>query len=293
VVTFLFTDIEGSTRRWESDADAMRASLLAHDKVLRTAIEENNGFLFSHTGDGVVAAFGSPISAVNAAIDADARRGSITAGGRVRLPGAFPPQGPHYETRLRHFGGVFLSRLVRGAQEVTDLAVDSWIVAPESGNDFGHPWFEIARRDRLGDYPEFDGTRGRDTGAGCGQPEGGTTPHNLSEPCEHQRRCETDLDLGKSEFRLHGRDRDVSQCSQPHTKPSRITADLCDRNQWRRAQCSIQRDETLHLAGQFMDRRSRAFPTQAERTVVCFENDDMGRRGRAFQKVGDPVTVRK
>ena len=62
VVTFLFTDIEGSTRRWESDADAMRAALLAHDKVLRTAIEAHDGFLFSHTGDGVVAAFASPMS---------------------------------------------------------------------------------------------------------------------------------------------------------------------------------------------------------------------------------------
>ena len=70
VVTFLFTDIEGSTRRWEADADAMRTSLLGHDKVLRTAIEDHDGFLFSHTGDGVVAAFTSPISAVNAAIDA-------------------------------------------------------------------------------------------------------------------------------------------------------------------------------------------------------------------------------
>ncbi len=70
VVTFLFTDIEGSTRRWEADADAMRAALLAHDKVLRTAIEAHDGFLFSHTGDGVVAAFASPMSAVNAAIDA-------------------------------------------------------------------------------------------------------------------------------------------------------------------------------------------------------------------------------
>src|ERR1700751_1069293 len=39
VVTFLFTDIEGSTRRWEADADAMRAAQLAHDKVLRTAID--------------------------------------------------------------------------------------------------------------------------------------------------------------------------------------------------------------------------------------------------------------
>jgi hypothetical protein len=41
VVTFLFTDIEGSTRRWESDADGMRAALLAHDDVLRTAIEDH------------------------------------------------------------------------------------------------------------------------------------------------------------------------------------------------------------------------------------------------------------
>jgi class 3 adenylate cyclase len=60
VVTFVFTDIEGSTRRWEADAAAMRAALVAHDEVLRTAIEARGGYLFSHTGDGVVAAFTSP-----------------------------------------------------------------------------------------------------------------------------------------------------------------------------------------------------------------------------------------
>ena len=70
VVTFLFTDIEGSTRRWEADAAAMRAALLAHDEVLRSAIEAHGGFLFSHTGDGVVAAFASPRSAVDAAVAA-------------------------------------------------------------------------------------------------------------------------------------------------------------------------------------------------------------------------------
>ena len=70
MVTFLFTDIEGSTRRWETDADAMRAALLAHDEVLHTAIDSHDGFLFSHTGDGVVAAFASPRSAVDAAIAA-------------------------------------------------------------------------------------------------------------------------------------------------------------------------------------------------------------------------------
>src|ERR1700755_1624509 len=48
----------------------MRAALLAHDDVLRTTIERHQGFLFSHTGDGVVAAFTSPRSAVDAAVAA-------------------------------------------------------------------------------------------------------------------------------------------------------------------------------------------------------------------------------
>jgi predicted ATPase len=70
VVTFLFTDVEGSTRRWESDAESMRAALMAHDEVLRSSIEAHDGFLFSHTGDRVVAAFASPHSAVDAAVAA-------------------------------------------------------------------------------------------------------------------------------------------------------------------------------------------------------------------------------
>src|SRR6201997_5235212 len=70
VVTFLFTDVEGSTRRWEADAGAMRAALAAHDEVLRTAIEAHGGWLFKHTGDGGIAAFASPMSAVEAAVAA-------------------------------------------------------------------------------------------------------------------------------------------------------------------------------------------------------------------------------
>ena len=70
VVTFLFTDVEGSTRRWEADADGMRAALAAHDAVLRNAIETHRGVLFKHTGDGVCAAFSSPKSAVDAAVAA-------------------------------------------------------------------------------------------------------------------------------------------------------------------------------------------------------------------------------
>ena len=70
VVTFLFTDIEGSTRRWEADAEGMRVALAAHDGVLRAAIASHGGRLFKHTGDGVCAVFGSPRSAVDAAVAA-------------------------------------------------------------------------------------------------------------------------------------------------------------------------------------------------------------------------------
>jgi class 3 adenylate cyclase len=70
VVTFLFTDIEGSTRRWEADADVMQAALEAHDQVLREAVEAHGGWLFKHTCDGICAVFASPRAAVDAAVAA-------------------------------------------------------------------------------------------------------------------------------------------------------------------------------------------------------------------------------
>ncbi|MDQ1495502.1 MAG: hypothetical protein QOG69_1985 [Actinomycetota bacterium] len=70
VVTFLFTDIEGSTRRWEADADAMRVALEAHNQVLREAVAANDGEVFNYTGDGMCAVFASPRSAIDAAVDA-------------------------------------------------------------------------------------------------------------------------------------------------------------------------------------------------------------------------------
>src|SRR5262245_48375802 len=56
-VTFLFTDIEGSTRLWESEPAAMQAALARHDAILRAAIEGHDGYVFSTSGDGLVAAF--------------------------------------------------------------------------------------------------------------------------------------------------------------------------------------------------------------------------------------------
>jgi class 3 adenylate cyclase len=69
-VTFLFTDIEGSTRRWEADPDGMKVALAAHDDALRAAIEAHGGWMFKHTGDGVCAAFTSARAAADAAISA-------------------------------------------------------------------------------------------------------------------------------------------------------------------------------------------------------------------------------
>jgi class 3 adenylate cyclase len=70
VVTFLSTDIEGSTRRWEANPDAMRAALEAHNQVLRDAVDAHDGRAFNYTGDGMCAVFDSPRSAVDAAIAA-------------------------------------------------------------------------------------------------------------------------------------------------------------------------------------------------------------------------------
>src|SRR4051812_31927887 len=70
VVTFLFTDIEGSTRRWEADPDAMRSALQVHDATLRRVVASYGGAVFKHTGDGICAAFTSPRAAVDAAIAA-------------------------------------------------------------------------------------------------------------------------------------------------------------------------------------------------------------------------------
>jgi Adenylate and Guanylate cyclase catalytic domain len=70
IVTFLFTDIEGSTRRWEADADVMRVALETHNKLLRGAVEAHDGQVFNYTGDGMCAVFASPRLAVDAAIAA-------------------------------------------------------------------------------------------------------------------------------------------------------------------------------------------------------------------------------
>jgi class 3 adenylate cyclase len=69
-VTFLFTDIEGSTTRWEHHPEAMRAALARHDAMLRSVITDHGGFVFKTVGDAVCAAFAVAADAVAAAVAA-------------------------------------------------------------------------------------------------------------------------------------------------------------------------------------------------------------------------------
>ncbi len=69
-VTFLFTDIEGSTRLWERDASAMRQALARHDEILRFAIEGRGGHVFKAVGDAFCAAFSDAPDAVGAVLAA-------------------------------------------------------------------------------------------------------------------------------------------------------------------------------------------------------------------------------
>ena len=69
-VTFLFTDVEGSTRRWEQDSPAMLAAVEHHFALLDTAIFANHGFRYKTIGDAVQAAFPTAIDGLNAAVAA-------------------------------------------------------------------------------------------------------------------------------------------------------------------------------------------------------------------------------
>src|SRR5215207_6911248 len=69
-VTFLFTDIEGSTALWERDRAAMAAAVARHLTLLRAATEAHNGVLFKVVGDAVQAAFPTAPHAVAAALAA-------------------------------------------------------------------------------------------------------------------------------------------------------------------------------------------------------------------------------
>src|SRR5262249_44590237 len=69
-VTFLFTDLEGSTRLWEQYPQVVKNASERHDEILRDAITGRGGHIVKMTGDGVHAAFSDAPRALHAALEA-------------------------------------------------------------------------------------------------------------------------------------------------------------------------------------------------------------------------------
>ncbi len=67
-VTFLFTDIEGSTTRWEHHRQAMQAALARHDTILHAAVQAHGGHVFKTMGDAFYAVFAAAPDALHAAL---------------------------------------------------------------------------------------------------------------------------------------------------------------------------------------------------------------------------------
>ena len=88
-VTFLFTDIEGSTRLWEQHPEAMEAALTRHDALAAAVIQQHEGRLVKHRGEGdsLFAVFPRAADTVAAAV---ALQQALRAG---PWPAEGPPQG--------------------------------------------------------------------------------------------------------------------------------------------------------------------------------------------------------
>ena len=69
-VTFVFTDLVGSTRLWQEHPEAMQSALAHHDEILRDAVDKHGGVVVKTTGDGLHAAFARARDALAATIHA-------------------------------------------------------------------------------------------------------------------------------------------------------------------------------------------------------------------------------
>ncbi len=113
VVTLVFSDIEGSTQRWERDRDAMASALARHDLLMRDAIERAGGYVFKTVGDAFCASFSIPEQAVAAALAAQrallAEDFSAVDGLRVRIALHVGPA----EERAGDYFGPSVNRVAR------------------------------------------------------------------------------------------------------------------------------------------------------------------------------------
>ncbi|MEP7061099.1 MAG: adenylate/guanylate cyclase domain-containing protein [Betaproteobacteria bacterium] len=147
VVTFLFTDIEGSTQLWERDAERMQAALARHDAIARDTVSRHHGTVVKTTGDGIHAAFDDPLDAVDAALQLQLTLGEQASATGLRLAVRCGIHAGVGERRDNDFYGRAINRAARvmsaahGGQVLVSEAVATLVtdrlVAPVALRDLG------------------------------------------------------------------------------------------------------------------------------------------------------------
>ena len=159
-VTFLYTDIEGSTLLWEQQPEAMHTAIARHDAILRAAIDDNSGQVFRTAGDAFCAAFAMAAPAVAAAASAQqalfAERWPLDRPLRVRCAlhtaEAVPRDGDYFSIGLNRLGR--LLSVCHGGQtllsQATEQLVRDHLPAETSLLDLGqHRFRDLTLPDRV------------------------------------------------------------------------------------------------------------------------------------------------
>ncbi|GAB4474576.1 MAG: hypothetical protein OHK0044_19390 [Burkholderiaceae bacterium] len=144
-VTYLFTDIEGSTRLWEDAPERMRLALARHDALCRAAVERHRGTLVKTTGDGIHAAFDNAHDALAAAVDMQLALAAAVSGDGIALRIRC---GLHCGVDERR-GGDFYGRAVNRAARIMSAAHGGQILVSQAVADAvrAAPPADVALRD--------------------------------------------------------------------------------------------------------------------------------------------------
>ena len=169
-VTFLFTDLESSTRLWREHPEAMKPATARHDEILRDVISAHSGHLVKTTGDGAHAVFATASDAVAAAVDAQRALGAeewpVPEPLRVRMGIHSGPaearDGDYYGTSVNR--AARLMSVAHGGQIVVSLATEELLPDGEVElvdlgehvlRDLARPerMFQVAHADLRHDFP--------------------------------------------------------------------------------------------------------------------------------------------
>jgi predicted ATPase/class 3 adenylate cyclase len=127
-VSFLFTDLESSSRLWEEHPEAMKAALARHDALLREAVEAHGGHVVKTTGDGVHAVFATARDAIGAGVAGQralaAEPWNVTGPLRVRM-------GIH-SGEAEHRQGDYYGPTLNRAARLTSVASGGQIVVSQA-----------------------------------------------------------------------------------------------------------------------------------------------------------------